>query len=226
MTATPNATASPRAVADPDPQRWPGLCAAPRARGRVHIARAVFDHAARQVDLRAQLPGDRWLGGGGPGSPIMRIVREQEFFARLAVDGKIGFGEAYMVGAWDTDDLPGVLAAFAARLSTLVPPRLQWLRRWHDARHPAADSGDAEGARRNIHRHYDLSNDLFGLFLDPTMTYSAALFNAEAATDRHRAEAADPLQHVSLGGKWQGFFGATWHAPERSASGRLTQVAS
>ena len=37
------------------------------------------------------------------------------------------------------------------------------------------------GARQNIHRHYDLSNELFALFLDETMTYSAALFETDAA---------------------------------------------
>ena len=42
--------------------------------------------------------------------------------------------------------------------------------------HPAADDNTEEGARGNIHRHYDLSNELFALFLDETMTYSSALF--------------------------------------------------
>src|SRR5581483_11859944 len=41
---------------------------------------------------------------------------------------------------------------------------------------PAEEDNDASGARRNVSRHYDLSNELFALFLDPTMTYSSALF--------------------------------------------------
>src|SRR6202000_672746 len=48
-------------------------------------------------------------------------------------------------------------------------------------RHPAVDDPTPDGARHNIHRHYDLSNDLFALFLDDTMTYSAALFAPGAA---------------------------------------------
>ena len=43
-------------------------------------------------------------------------------------------------------------------------------------RHPAADEQTRDGARRNISRHYDLSNEFFALFLDETMTYSSALF--------------------------------------------------
>lgn len=170
------------AVGRPDPQRWPDLSTAPRAPLRSAVARVVFERAVRPLDLRVELPGGQGLGGGGEGSPVMQIVREDEFFSRLGADGKIGFGEAYMVGAWEADDLTGVLSAFAARLTTLIPPALQWLRGWYDARHPAADDGDLDGARANVHRHYDLSNDLFALFLDQTMTYSSAMFTPDTDT--------------------------------------------
>ena len=61
-------------------------------------------------------------------------------------------------------------------MTTLVPAPLQALRRWYVPREPAAEDATIEGARRNIERHYDLSDDLFALFLDPTMTYSSGLF--------------------------------------------------
>ena len=64
----------------------------------------------------------------------------------------------------------------ARHIDTLVPPPLQWLRRFYDARQPASEDNDRGGARRNIARHYDLSNELFATFLDETMTYSSALF--------------------------------------------------
>src|SRR4030095_8111145 len=97
-------------------------------------------------------------------------------FARLGTGGKIGVGEAYMVGAWTADDLEGVLRAFAAKVRSLAPRPLHTLRRWYDTAHPAAEDNDLAGARENISRHYDLSNELFELFLDETMTYSSAWF--------------------------------------------------
>ncbi len=190
------------AATSPDPERWPGLRRLPQAPVRARIARAIFARAVRGLELRVALPGGRWLGGGEPDAPVMRVVREGEFFARLGADGKIGFGESYMVGAWEADDLPGVLAAFAARLTTLVPPRLQWLRRWYDARHPGSEGGDVAGARRNAGRHYDLSNELFALFLDPTMTYSGAMFTPEASATRDSLDGpplpAERLQDAQL----------------------------
>jgi cyclopropane-fatty-acyl-phospholipid synthase len=65
---------------------------------------------------------------------------------------------------------------FAGQVTTLVPCRLQWLRRLSAARQPRAEENTVDGAQRNIHRHDDLSNDLFALFLDDTMTYSSAMF--------------------------------------------------
>jgi cyclopropane-fatty-acyl-phospholipid synthase len=64
----------------------------------------------------------------------------------------------------------------ASSVTALVPAPLQALRRWYIPREPAAEDATIEGARRNIERHYDLSDDLFALFLDPSMTYSSALF--------------------------------------------------
>jgi cyclopropane-fatty-acyl-phospholipid synthase len=61
-----------------------------------------------------------------------------------------------------------------------VPRPLQALRRFYVRRAPAANDASQENARRNIHHHYDLSNELFAVFLDETMTYSAALFGEDA----------------------------------------------
>jgi cyclopropane-fatty-acyl-phospholipid synthase len=81
-----------------------------------------------------------------------------------------------MTGAWDSDDLPGLFAVLAGHVTELVPAPLQALRRWYIPPQPAAEDATVDGARRNIERHYDLSDDLFALFLDPSMTYSSGLF--------------------------------------------------
>ncbi|MCP2249164.1 SAM-dependent methyltransferase [Lentzea aerocolonigenes] len=150
---------------------WPGLFTAPRSPLRARIAESLFRNAVRTLPVTVLLPSGTTWGAGGP---VMRLVRPAEFFHRLGADAKIGFGEAYMVGDWVSDELADVLAAFAARLSTLVPPGLQRMRRWAERRQ--TEVNDVAGSRQNIHRHYDLSNELFALFLDETMTYSSALF--------------------------------------------------
>ncbi|GLY46372.1 cyclopropane-fatty-acyl-phospholipid synthase family protein [Lentzea sp. NBRC 102530] len=161
---------------------WPGLFTAPRSPMRARIAESLFRNAVRSLPVTVELPDGRTWGAGGP---VMRLVRPEAFFHRLGADAKIGFGEAYMVGDWEAEDLAGVLAAFAARLSTLIPPGLQRLRRLAERRQ--TEVNDVAGSRQNIHRHYDLSNELFGVFLDETMTYSSALFEG-ADTDLHTAQ--------------------------------------
>ncbi|KJK33464.1 cyclopropane-fatty-acyl-phospholipid synthase [Lentzea aerocolonigenes] len=150
---------------------WPDLFTTPRSPLRARIAESLFRNAVRTLPVTVHLPDGRTWGAGGP---VMRLVRPAAFFHRLGADAKIGFGEAYMVGDWVSDELADVLSAFAARLTTLIPPRLQQLRRWAERRQH--EINDVAGSRQNIHRHYDLSNELFAAFLDETMTYSSALF--------------------------------------------------
>src|SRR4051794_12227650 len=169
-----------------DPDRWPDVAVVPHSPARAAIAKRLFRGAVRKLPLRVIEP-TAWYGGGTGGDPVLRLVRPDAFFARLGDSGTIGFGEAYMAGDWVTDDLPGVLTAFAARMQDLVPPVLQRLRGAVLHRQPAHEDNTIEGARDNIHRHYDLSNDLFQLFLDETMTYSSAIFDGEPG------ESADTL---------------------------------
>ncbi|SFW77723.1 SAM-dependent methyltransferase [Amycolatopsis australiensis] len=160
----------------PDESRWPGLATPPHSALRARIAEALFRRAVRPLDLRVTFPDGAVLGAGGPESPEMRILRPAAFFHRLGVDAKIGFGESYMAGDWTASDLAEVLTPFAERMATLVPPVLQKFRRFAERTQPPSEENTLEGARANIHRHYDLSNDLFGAFLDESMMYSSALF--------------------------------------------------
>jgi len=171
-------------------RRWPALRGrpAPGSPARAAVARALFTAAVARLPLRVRRPDGRPLGAGGPDAPVMVLHRPQEFFRRLGASGLIGFGESYMAGDWDCADLTGLLTVFAAHVGDLVPPRLQRLRRLAVRRQPPEDLPTVAGARRNIGRHYDLSNELFALFLDETMTYSSALF----ATGPGGAPAAAP----------------------------------
>ena len=159
-----------------DAGRWPDVAATAGRPVRAAIAHALFNAGVAKLPLRVRFPDGRLIGAGAPADPVMVLHRPREFFRRVGASGLIGFGESYMAGDWDSSDLPGLLTVFAANVGDLVPPWQQRLRQLAVRRPPSADTQTREGARRNIGRHYDLSNELFALFLDETMTYSSALF--------------------------------------------------
>ena len=162
----------------PAPGAQPVLPAVPRgpvALARAAVARAFLHRVATWLPLRIRTPDGSVSGGGGAGSPVLAIHDEDAFYRRLG-SGTAGLAEAYMAADWDSGDLPGLFTVLAEHVTTLVPAPLQALRRWYIPRQPAAEDATIEGAQRNIERHYDLSDDLFALFLDPSMTYSSGLF--------------------------------------------------
>ena len=176
--AAPVAT---RRRSETDFERWPAIRPPDPAPVRSVVARALLRRVAYQAGVRVELAGG--ASYGLPWGPRMRIHRPDDFLARIGCHGKIGFGEAYMAGDWDSvGDLAELLEPMARNLRTLVPPRLQWIRRFYEPGPPPDEDNDPLGARRNISRHYDLSNELFSRFLDPTMTYSSALFEDPADT--------------------------------------------
>jgi cyclopropane-fatty-acyl-phospholipid synthase len=164
------------AIPRPEAGEWPGLATPPHSAARAAAARLLFTAVARRLPLKVLLPDGHRLGGGGRGAPEMWLLRPSDFFHRLGVDGTIGLGESYMVGDWTTERLVDVLTPFAAVVPDLVPKPLRAVRDHIGHRRPDAERNTLAGARQNIHRHYDLSNDLFATFLDDTMTYSCAWF--------------------------------------------------
>ena len=162
---------------------------------------------------------------GQPGAAITAHVRivNWGFFKRCVLFGDIGFGEAYVDGDWETDDITQVISWFilnvenapamsGSRGKKLLINLLGWQNRLgHWLRPNSLDT-----SRRNIAEHYDLGNDFYRLFLDPTMTYSSALFAssaqtlAEAQTAKYdrlcRQLQLKPDDHVlEIGSGWGGF---------------------
>ncbi len=172
---------------------WLDLAPAPTTRP-VHtaIAKALFRRVVPHLAVQVRMPDGHVIGGGGPDAPLMR-VRSDRFFRRLGSDGLIGFGEAFMAGDWDADDPAAVLAPFAARMSTLVPAWMQRLRHFYVHHQPVREHNTKVGARRNIARHYDLSNELFALFLDESMTYSSGLFAPDDTLEQAQVRKVDRL---------------------------------
>ncbi|MFE3830326.1 class I SAM-dependent methyltransferase [Streptomyces sp. NPDC059092] len=192
---SPGAPGSPRPAAPrtsaaapaPDPLRWPDVARPPHGSWpRTAIAERLVRHAFGRLPLRVRFEGGETIGLGGP---LMEIHDARAFHRRIGAGGLIGFGESYMAGEWDAHDLVGVLTVMAERLADLVPRPLQRLRAVWAPRQPSAQRNTPEGSRDNISRHYDLSNDLFALFLDDTLSYSSALFRGFPA-DRSLLAAA------------------------------------
>ncbi|WP_121751273.1 cyclopropane-fatty-acyl-phospholipid synthase family protein [Streptomyces sp. E2N166] len=157
-----------------DPVRWPDVTAPPRvSKVRRTATSLILRRALGQLPLRVRYADHDTVGLGGP---LLEVYDPEAFHGRIGAQGLIGFGESYMAGEWDAPDLVGVLTVLAANAAELVPAPLQRLRGLWAQRHPAARRNTLEGARSNISSHYDLSNDLFALFLDETLTYSSAFF--------------------------------------------------
>ncbi|MDF1604317.1 cyclopropane-fatty-acyl-phospholipid synthase family protein [Nocardioides sp. YIM 152315] len=143
---------------------WPSLEDVPhgaRTAVSAYVARGLFRSAIRRLGLEDSVT----------------VHRPDELYARLGRDGLIGFGEAYLTGAWEAEDLTAFLTVLASDVADLVPRPLQRFRRLVGRRAPSAHRPSEDHTRALVAHHYDLSNDLFSLFLDETMSYSSALFD-------------------------------------------------
>jgi cyclopropane-fatty-acyl-phospholipid synthase len=156
--------------------------------------------------------------GEDDGLDITITVTDPRFYGVVAFGGAIGAAEAYMYGYWTCNDLTKVVQFFLqnrtlleemdtgmARFATPLRKGLHWV-----------NKNTRSGSRRNIAAHYDLGNDFFRLWLDPTMMYSSAVFERDdmsleeasiAKLDRIcRKLELTPDDHVlEIGTGWGGF---------------------
>lgn len=168
--------------------------------------RAVYARLAKirhgQLVLRE---GDRVRTFGDDGRALRGEidVHAPAFHRVLALRGALGGAEAYLEGLWSSDDLVAVIRvlarnreALAGLDSGLARITRPGLRAWHTLR-----SNTRDGARRNISAHYDLGNDFFALFLDPTLAYSSAVFEQDAASleEAQRAKFDRAIRALELG---------------------------
>ncbi len=240
MTLT-ESTTSPPAAAPVTPRTTAPIAPEGRPqRGRPLLERAVRARLRRLVtgSLTLQAPtGSEVFGSPAqpgnsdivvyPGGGLGQVdgdahgvveVTDERFWTALALRGSVGAGEAYAYGWWtspEPSDVVRVLVANhtaldgmekgLARLSLPMLKAFHWLR-----------DNTRSGSRKNISAHYDLSNEFFGLFLDPTMTYSSAYFDRPDASleeaqnakidrlcERLNLGPADHLLEIGTG--WGGF---------------------
>ncbi len=135
--------------------------------------------------LQVTLPSGENLSFG-TGSSVSATIRikNNDFFKRCVLFGDIGFGEAYVDGDWDTDNITNVIKWFLLNVeyapgvsgSRTKTIGLNLLKFWNRVSHWNR-ANDLSGSKKNIAKHYDLNNDFFAAFLDPTLTYSSAYFD-------------------------------------------------
>ena len=163
------------------PNTSAALGPAPSYGFRGALAKGVLARILRGVPVSVRLAtGEVYGAPGSAHAPTLEVARPREFFARLGHSPMIGIGESYMAGEWTPSpgtDLADALAPFAERLTQLIRPTFYRLRHAVLPRGLNPENTKA-GARKNIEAHYDLSNDLFAAFLDPSMSYSSALFDS------------------------------------------------
>jgi cyclopropane-fatty-acyl-phospholipid synthase len=178
-----------------------------------------FGSKLRRGTLDVTLPDGRKvrLGGIEPGPAAAMTLTNYGFASRLLRGGDIGIAEAYLRGEWDTPDLTQFLYLFCVNHDLIqmmlsdnpLMRFVQMIRHWFNR-------NTRRQARRNIYAHYDIGNAFYSAWLDPSMTYSSALFEddtpdltaAQHNKYRRLAEAIDlqPGQKVlEIGCGWGGF---------------------
>ncbi len=186
--------------------------------GKQFFHRTLGDLNRGHITIRE--PDGRIREAGTPGEqPAAELqIHDNRFYRRIATDGDIGLGESYMYGEWSSPDAVAVLSFLIANREALQNGHIatSMVKRLLGRIGHLGRANRIEQSRRNIHAHYDLSNDFFRTFLDASMMYSCAMFGKQgesleqaqknklhAVIDQARIE---PHHHVlEIGTGWGAF---------------------
>ncbi len=172
----------------------------------------------REGSAAITLPDGRVLMFGDSTGPAVDFrIHSYRFARRVLTSGDIGFAEGLMAGEWESNDLSALLTLFASNVERFtrlleggpIGKAVHWLRHLSNA-------NTKSGSRRNILAHYDLGNEFYSAWLDASMTYSSARFDAQVRDleagqqAKYKALAAHlelkPGDHVlEIGCGWGGF---------------------
>ncbi len=147
---------------------------------------AKLDNGLLHVTLpdgqRAMFGSDTCKDRQQPSTPVHIRLNNWKVCAAVLKSGDIGFAESFIAGDWLTDDLPGLIELFVHNRSAVEAAiyGTWWGNLFYRAKH-LLHRNSKHGSRKNIHAHYDIGNDFYGLWLDQGMTYSSGLFSDAAA---------------------------------------------
>ena len=152
------------------------------------ISRIVLNQILKQLSklqhgvLTMQFPDGKKMKFGAVGlgpNATLKIHSESVFFD-LALGGDIAFAEAFMQRKWETDNLTDLIKLFLLnKMNSDIQPKfsgINFLKKIVDSLYKLSRINTISNSKKNIARHYDLSNKMFSLFLDPTMMYSCGVF--------------------------------------------------
>lgn len=168
--------------------------------------------------LEIRLPGGACALFGDGEHGVTMQVHDEATFAMVLARGDIGLAEAYLDGYWDSPDITALLTLLANNRAALKKAVYGSWRNLLAARvRHWLNRNDKAGSKRNIMAHYDLGNDFYKLWLDPGMSYSAALYregddgSLAAAQDAKYQRILDRLKArpgqrvLEIGCGWGGF---------------------
>jgi cyclopropane-fatty-acyl-phospholipid synthase len=127
----------------------------------------------------------RFGNASDPAQPHAEVnIHSPRAYMKVLMGGTIASGEAYIDGDWSSPDLTAVTRVFSANMATMetMQSRQHWYTKLGLKLAHYMNRNTASGSRKNISAHYDLGNNFFNLFLDPTMMYSAAIFQDRSAS--------------------------------------------
>ena len=130
--------------------------------------------------LKLELPDGRVAYFGDETDPVTLRLHDWSMFNAVLKSGDIGFAETYIDGSWSTDNLSRLIELFIRNrqaIESLFHGKW-WGQLLYRTRH-LFNRNSRSGSRKNIHAHYDIGNDFYRLWLDPSMTYSSALFGKD-----------------------------------------------
>ncbi len=145
----------------------------------------------RQGALRLTTPTGAVMHFGDDSPPVALHLDSWDMFSAALRSGDIGFAESYIDGSWRTDNLTGLIALLVrnrAQIESAVYGSW-WGSLMYRVKHFLNRNSKA-GSRKNIHAHYDIGNAFYELWLDPSMTYSSALYTKQAGGNLELAQAA------------------------------------
>jgi cyclopropane-fatty-acyl-phospholipid synthase len=143
----------------------------------------VLDHIHARLatgGITATLPDgrERRVGFHAPGPVAMVKLNSWNALVRLAISGSVGWYKAWDAGEWESPDPVSLFELFTANARSLGDTgRAKGIARWVNRIAHRLRDNDPATARENIAAHYDLGNDFYAAWLDPTMTYSSARFS-------------------------------------------------